>query len=71
MKLVANWKSAHKWLSTWAMGLPAAYEGTVAALPEHMRDAIPHEAEHVALAVMMIAGILGRLVDQTPPAPNP
>lgn len=65
MKLHKDWKRAWRWYSVQAIaalgGLPLAYM----ALPKDWQEAVPDGWKVAAVVVVMVAGYLGRIVDQT------
>lgn len=66
MKLVAEWQTAWKWFSTQAMALVTVLLGVWATLPDDLKSAIPHWAVAAIAGAILIGGIAGRLIDQTP-----
>jgi hypothetical protein len=66
MKLVEGWGKAWRWYSVQAMaalaGLPLAYM----ALPADWQAAIPAAWKAGAVGVVLLAGIVGRVIDQKP-----
>ena len=67
MKLIDEWKSAYKMFSVNAMALAAAIQGTWVSLDETVRSELPKDIVHYATIALLVAGIGGRLVKQTPP----
>ena len=70
MRLVADWKRAHRWFSVHAMVLAGALQAAWLAVPDDLRTSVPAWVPQVLTGLLLIAGILGRLIDQTPP-PSP
>lgn len=64
--LVDNARSAWRWFSVQAMVLAGAIQGAWVFTPEDMRTSIPPEVVQVATIVLLVLGVAGRLVDQTP-----
>ena len=64
MKLVPNARRAWRWFSVQAMAISTAILATWAAVPDDLKASIPAEWVMVGAAVLMVAGIIGRLVDQ-------
>jgi hypothetical protein len=66
LKLVEGATSAWKWYSIQAMaalaGLPLAYM----ALPADWQAAIPDSWKAAAVGVVLLAGVVGRVIDQKP-----
>lgn len=72
MKLVSDWKRAHRWFSIHAMVLAGAVQAAWVAIPDDLHTSVPAWVPHVLTGVLLIAGIAGRLVDQSPTTdPNP
>lgn len=67
MKLVDDWKQAWKWLSVNCMAVAAAIQGGWMSLSDDMRAELPKYAIHVATIAVLIAGIGGRILKQSPP----
>lgn len=65
MKLVQNWKTSWKWMSMHAMAYALAIQGAWMAIPAEMQSLIHPIIAHVVTAFLLVAGIVGRLVDQT------
>jgi hypothetical protein len=67
--LIPEWRTAWKFWSVQAMaalaGLPLAYM----ALPADWQAAIPDSWKAGAVGVVLLAGIVGRVIDQKPKAP--
>lgn len=64
MKLVANWKSAWKWFSMQFVAAAGAVQLSVLAFPETVRGWLPDWLTHLLAMVLLLAAVLGRLVDQ-------
>lgn len=64
MKLIDNWKRAHRMLSVQAMGLAAAIQGAWPAIPEDLKASIPPAMVHWVSVALLAAGIAGRMVQQ-------
>jgi hypothetical protein len=64
MKLVANWKSAWKWFSVQFVAAAGAVQLSVLAFPETVRGWLPDWLTHLLAIVLLLAAVLGRLVDQ-------
>ena len=71
MKLITDWKRAHRYLSTQAMLLAAGVQGAWVAIPDDLRSSVPHWIPQGVTGVLLAAGIVGRVIDQTPPTPQP
>lgn len=64
MKLIPNWRRAWRMFSVQAMTLAAALQGTWAMLPEDLKAALPPTLVPVVSIALLLAGVVGRLVDQ-------
>lgn len=67
MKLVADWKIAHKWLSVRIAALAAGLQTGWLALPDAIKaDLSPAVGKAVSYTVAILAAavILGRVIDQ-------
>ena len=70
MKLIDNWQQAWKMFSVQAMAAGVAVQGAYVALPDSFQQVIPHEWMHYISIGLLVAGVIGRLVDQTPKEPD-
>lgn len=70
MRLVSDWKSAYRWYSTQAPALTVALLVTWQALPDDLREQAPHWLQVSVLVVLLLGGIAGRLISQTPVKPD-
>lgn len=68
MKLVANWRRAWRWISVQAMVLAGALQGAWMFVPDDLRASIPPGVVQGFTIVLLVLGVIGRLVDQTPKA---
>lgn len=68
MKLVSNWKRAWRWISVQAMVLAGALQGAWMFVPDELRASIPPGVVQGFTIVLLVLGVMGRLVDQTPKA---
>lgn len=64
MKLVDNASRLHRTFSVQAMTLAAAIQGAWTQIPQDLKDALPHNLVHWTSIVLLVAGILGRFIDQ-------
>lgn len=64
--LVDNARSAYRWFSVQAMIVAGAIQAAWMVLPEDMRASIPPGIVQGATIVLLVLGVVGRLVDQTP-----
>lgn len=65
LKLVQDWKEAHKWLSVHLFGLLAAASGAWYALPPDLKAAIPTQYVSIASCALAVLGIVARVTDQS------
>lgn len=65
MKLDPNWRQSWRWISMHAMGLALAVQGAWLAVPDDLRQVVPQWASYAVTVVLMVAGLIGRLMDQT------
>lgn len=68
MRLVTNWKRAWRWISVQAMVLAGALQGAWMFVPDDLRASIPPGVVQGFTIVLLVLGVIGRLVDQTPKA---
>ena len=68
IKPIEGWRRAWRWFSVQIPALNLAMLSTWAALPARFQDALPLPWVVVIAAVLIVAGVVGRLVDQTPKA---
>jgi hypothetical protein len=64
MRLVADWKRAHRWFSTRAMAASAAVQLAWVGLPESLRSHIPQWLVSLLAIGLLVAGAFGRIVKQ-------
>ncbi|MFE3838591.1 hypothetical protein [Pseudogemmobacter sonorensis] len=64
MKLVRNARHAWRWFSMRAMAAAGAVQATWVLLPDDMRASVPANWVAVATIALLVAGTIGRLVDQ-------
>lgn len=64
MRLVRDWKRAHRWYSTQAPALAVALLLTWQTLPEDIRSQAPDWLKIGVLVILLLGGIAGRLIDQ-------
>lgn len=67
MKLVDDWRKCWKWTSMHAMAAALAIQGAWVAIPAELQALVHPVVAHAITAVLLVAGILGRLVDQEKP----
>jgi hypothetical protein len=68
MKLIDDWKSAWRWSSMHAMTAALAIQGAWVAIPAEMQAFVHPIVAHAVTGFLLVAGIIGRLVDQAPKA---
>lgn len=64
MKLIPEWRRAHKMISMWAMALAQAGLGAWIAMPSDLRTHIPIEGVIAFACTMLGVGMVGRLFKQ-------
>jgi hypothetical protein len=64
MRLVPYWRRLWRAFSVQAMTLAAAIQGVWPTIPVDMKATIPPNAVHWVSMLLLIAGILGRMIDQ-------
>jgi hypothetical protein len=64
MRLVENWRRAHRFISVQLMALTAALQGVWPSIPQDLKDALPHGLVNWVSIVLLGAAVLGRLLDQ-------
>lgn len=64
MKLVPDWKRAHRWMSVQISGAGAAVIATYMLLPEAMRATFTPNELHLLTLLAFVLIIGGRLIDQ-------
>lgn len=66
MKVVSDWRRAHKWMSMQSMVFVNALLISWAAIPEKFQDALPIGWVIAISATALGLGTVGRLVQQAP-----
>ena len=64
MKLIDNWKRAHRMLSMQAMTLALAIHGAWLSIPDDLKTSLPPHLVNWVSIGLLVAGIAGRLVSQ-------
>lgn len=64
MRLIPNWKRCYRMFSVQAMALAGAIQGAWPMVPDDMKATLPPTLVHWASVVLLVAGIVGRMVDQ-------
>lgn len=67
MKLIDNWRCAWRFASVRAMSAALAIQATWLSLPDDLRERIPLWATVSVTGCLLIAGLIGRLVQQRGP----
>jgi hypothetical protein len=62
--LIPNWRRAWRMFSVQAQALALAVIGGWQAMPDDLRTVVPPEAVFGLAMVLLVAGIVGRLIDQ-------
>lgn len=65
MKLVDDWKRAHKWLSVHCMIAAGAVQGAWEFVPMSMKASFPAWGLNALTVALLVLGVAGRLVDQS------
>lgn len=66
MKLVDDWRDALKWFSVNVHAVNAAFLVTWANLPPKFQDALPMPWVIGIAVALLVLGVAGRLIDQSP-----
>ena len=66
MKPVEDWKRCWKWFSVQIPALNTAFLVTWVALPAKFQDALPIPWVIGIAIVLIVLGVAGRMIDQTP-----
>lgn len=66
MKLIPEVRKAWRFLSVQAMGAAVALLGAWEVLPDDLKASIPHGVVTWTAIALLMLGIAGRLVQQTP-----
>lgn len=69
-ELVSDWKQAWRWLSMNIMALAASLQLTYMALPDEMKASIPQEVVGIITTLLLVSGMIGRVINQTPAPPE-
>ncbi len=69
--LVPDWRKAWRWFSMWAMTLAIAIQTTWELATPELKANIPSTWLPYITIGVLIAGIVGRLINQTPDKPEP
>lgn len=64
--MVDNARSAWRWFSVQSMVLAGAIQGAWLFIPEDMKSSIPPGVVQGVTIVLLVLGVAGRLIDQTP-----
>lgn len=64
MKLVDNWRRAHRMISVQLMAVVAAVQAAWPQIPDDLRAALPPSLIHWISIALVAAAIFGRLLDQ-------
>lgn len=64
MRPINNWRKAWRMFSVQAMLVSGAVQGTWAALPREMKEAVPDGWISLFTVLLLVLGIAGRLVVQ-------
>lgn len=64
MKLVEDWHKCWRWLSVQFIAAAGATQLALVAFPDALRSYIPDQVMHVLAIALLVAAVLGRLIDQ-------
>ncbi|QDX29542.1 DUF7940 domain-containing protein [Dickeya poaceiphila] len=64
MKIIEDWKQAWRWFSVHALAISGAIPAMWVSLPDEFKTAIPAGAMSIITAVVAVAGIVGRVIQQ-------
>ena len=70
MRLTDNWQDAWKWFSIQFPVINTAFLSTWAVLPSKFQDILPVSVVIGIAVVLIVAGVAGRMISQTPEAPE-
>jgi len=68
LKLIEDWRRAWRWVSVQCMILAGSIQGAWVFVPDDMKASIPPNVLQCATLVLLGIGVVGRFVQQTPPA---
>ena len=66
IKPIEGWRRAWRWFSVQAMVLAGALQGAWLVLTPAMQASIPQNIVQAITLTLLVLGVVGRLVDQTP-----
>ena len=69
MKLVQDWRRCWRWFSVQAMVVAGAIQGAWLFIPADMKASVPDDWVRWMTLTLLVLGIAGRLVQQTPQEP--
>lgn len=64
MKLIPNWKRAHRFISVQLMALVAGIQGIWPQIPADLKSALPAGVVYWVSIALLIAAVAARLIDQ-------
>ena len=64
MKLVDDWHRAWRWFSMQFIAAAGATQLALLAFPDTLRSYIPDSVTHAVAVALLVAAVLGRLIDQ-------
>lgn len=68
--LVPDFKRAWRWISVQCMVVAGAVQAAWVFIPEDMKESFPKDYLQVVTVVLLVVGVAGRLVKQTPEPPK-
>ena len=66
MKLIDEWKQAYRWFSMQAMTAAIALQGGYQSLPDSMKQNLSPKIVTYITIGLLVLGVIGRLVKQSP-----
>jgi hypothetical protein len=67
-KLVPDWRRSWRWISMQMMTAAVAVQGSWLAVPDDLKSTVPHGLVQWVTLALLLLGVGGRLVTQSPPA---
>lgn len=64
MRLIPDWHKAWRWFSVQFITAAAATQVALISFPDSLKAYIPESWMHALAIVLLIAAVLGRLIDQ-------
>lgn len=64
VKLIDNWKTSWRLFSVQAMAIALAVQAAWTGLPDALRASLPSWIDSAVTALVLVAGLIGRLIKQ-------